>query len=76
MNIKSALWPVLLVTAIALGCLGAELHQQEHDTWIQFRTTHRCVDIGKTSPPAGISTTPGKTAWLCDDQLIHVHDTE
>jgi hypothetical protein len=71
-----ALFSALLLAAIGAGWLSVEFHQQAHDEWIAYRAAHHCKDIGATAPPAGIGTAPGKTAWLCDDQLIHTHDTE
>lgn len=75
-----ALLPAFLIVAV----WGLVLEQRE---WERFKDAHNCRVVGKTFPTTtitiapiigrdpsvavGVSTTSGKTGWLCDDGVTY-----
>lgn len=67
---------VFVVMATAIGLVAMYAHYHANEAWHQFRADHHCQARSHTEPPAGLTTAPGQTTWVCDDGQTYVKNDD
>lgn len=67
---------IALALLVALGLIGLAYHSQQNEEWHHFRADHHCQARSRIEPPAGLTTAPGQTTWVCDDGQTYVKNDD